>query len=216
MLDDFVSKIKNILKPILSRQAHAQFDWNTLPADEISTSTSVLSDADVVVPGLVGALNASRIITTLGKIRAFYKYLTYYQKFVNGPLTFVDRYVGRIQYYYDKVGGQYIVRYGQALENVRQYTTLPGYVPHIFAYGGHILSSERACSLKWSIWVTVYPYGFPVGVPCQVVVISLLEAEQYQSARPCLQIRTHVGSGCAQILSAHVGLTLIAGPITVR
>lgn len=41
-------------------------------------------------------------------------------------------------------------------------TVLDGYVPHKFPFGGHITSSERACSLKGWIWIPT-PFG---PVPC--------------------------------------------------
>ncbi|MDO8496541.1 MAG: hypothetical protein Q7S43_03765, partial [bacterium] len=42
---------------------------------------------------------------------------------------------------------------------VRDYGELPGYVPHTFPFGGHIISSERACSLKWTNWVIICATG---------------------------------------------------------
>jgi hypothetical protein len=50
---------------------------------------------------------------------------------------------------------------------VKDYAKLPGYIPHTFPFGGHITSSERACSLKWTNWVIIYtPVGyFPVPIP---------------------------------------------------
>lgn len=37
-------------------------------------------------------------------------------------------------------------------------TGVPGYVPHKFPFGGHIISSENACSLKFRAW-------FPICTP---------------------------------------------------
>jgi len=49
----------------------------------------------------------------------------------------------------------------------QDYGKLPGYVPHTFPFGGHITSSERACSLKWTNWIIICtPVGcFPVPIP---------------------------------------------------
>ncbi len=47
---------------------------------------------------------------------------------------------------------------------VSKYAAVPGYIPHGFSFGGHILSSERACSLKWINWATC-PLCFGLAVP---------------------------------------------------
>ena len=49
------------------------------------------------------------------------------------------------------------------LKTANQYgNTLDGYVPHNFSFGGHITTSERACSLKAWLWFPT-PFGI---VPC--------------------------------------------------
>jgi hypothetical protein len=37
--------------------------------------------------------------------------------------------------------------------------TVPGYIPHLFSFGGHITSEENACSLKFRHWYGIC-YGF--------------------------------------------------------
>lgn len=51
---------------------------------------------------------------------------------------------------------------------VENYGKLPSYVPHTFPFGGHITSSEQACSLKWTNWVIICygPAGcYPTPIP---------------------------------------------------
>jgi len=42
---------------------------------------------------------------------------------------------------------------------------LDGYIPHNFSFGGHITSSERACSLKGWIWYVGPPLFIPTPCP---------------------------------------------------
>lgn len=53
------------------------------------------------------------------------------------------------------------------IEKIRKAGHFLGYIPHSFPFGGHITSSERACSFKFWIW-TYICYG-PLGcyqTPC--------------------------------------------------
>lgn len=52
------------------------------------------------------------------------------------------------------------------IKNINKVTRAIDTLPHKFPFGGHILSSERACSLKFRTWVWTYPFGVPVPIVC--------------------------------------------------